>query len=340
MTRQQQTAAVKAVASLGQAFRRGNGEPELAAAMTEAGRQNPWFTPENVLSAVSEWGRHLTEDNIGRWVEAYPLPQDKKDVALVLAGNIPLVGLHDILSVYLSGHRALIKPSSSDTALVEYAVKHLRMANPAMAANLATTPSPAKGADAVIATGSDNTARYFEQYFKGVPSLIRRSRASVAVVAPETTDAELSLLAGDIMEYFGMGCRSISLVFLPGGFDMERLIRALEPYSRYSMHHKYANNYDYQRAMYSMSGAAGVYDTGFLILAPGETLRPPIGVLSYEYYDNTEKPERFIRENAENIQCVAWDGFPKGVRFGQCQSPGLTDYADGQDIMAFLSQPA
>ena len=340
MTRQEQETAVKAAVSLGEAFRRGRNDERLGRAMDEAARQNPWFTEESLQSAISEWGRLLNEEEINRWVSAYALPREKKDVALVLAGNIPLVGLHDILSVYLSGHRALIKPSSSDTALINYAAEHLMTANPAMAANIEITAVPAKGVDAVIATGSDNTARYFEQYFKDIPALIRRSRASVAVVSEETTDEDLSLLAGDIMKYFGMGCRSISLVFLPAGFDIRRLIRALEPYHGYISHHKYANNYDYQRALYSMTGGHGVYDTGFLILAPGDTLRPPLGALSYEYYDNPEKPARFVMENASGIQCVAWEGFPGGVRFGMCQSPGLTDYADGEDTMAFLSSLA
>lgn len=267
MTRQEQETAVKAAVSLGEAFRRGRNDERLGRAMDEAARQNPWFTEESLQSAISEWGRLLNEEEINRWVSAYALPREKKDVALVLAGNIPLVGLHDILSVYLSGHRALIKPSSSDTALINYAAEHLMTTNPAMAANIEITAVPAKGADAVIATGSDNTARYFEQYFKDIPALIRRSRASVAVVSEETTDEDLSLLAGGHNEIFRNGMPQHIAGIFACRIRHTKAHKSPGALPRYISHHKYANNYDYQRAMYSMTGRAwrlryGISDTG------------------------------------------------------------------------------
>ena len=335
MTKEERNETIEAIIKLGELFRRPSPGPDLTSAMEQAEKSNPWFTQENILYAVRQWGETLTEENITRWLEKYPLPDRRRNVLLVLAGNIPMVGLHDILCVYLSGHRAVIKPSGEDTALIRFVTEFLQRAAPGQADQLCMTKRATfEGIDAVIATGSDNTARYFEYYFRDIPTLIRHSRYSIGIIDAQTTDEELALLGDDILRYFGMGCRSVSKIFVPEGFDMKRLCRALEKQATVSLHNKYKNNYDYRRALYSLGEQAGIYDTGFLLLVPQSGLSAPLGVAGYEYYGNTDQIRSYLAANQEHIQCVAGKGY---VPFGRTQSPSLSDYADGADTMEFLA---
>lgn len=334
MTLQEREKAIAAVARAGEMFRSAPDNTLFSRALEEAGQKNTWFTRDNVLYAARQWGETLTPSRIAGWAGKYPLPGQKKDVLLVLAGNIPLVGLHDILCAYLSGHRTTIKPSKDDAALIGFVTDFLQKVEPALAGNLRISHDIVReGVDAVIATGSDNTARYFEYYFRVVPALLRHSRYSVGIVGETTPDDELSRLADDMMLYFGMGCRSVSQVFVPENFEMERLSRALRKYAYLADHTKYRNNYDYRRAMYAMAGQQGIYDTGFLLLAPQEGLAAPLGVAGYQRYSDIKDVHRYIEGHRDELQCVTGEGY---LPFGSAQNPSLEDYADGADTMEFL----
>ncbi|MDD4819242.1 MAG: acyl-CoA reductase [Flavobacteriales bacterium] len=340
MTQQERQEAVEAVAALGKDFSKGNENEALNAAIAQAYAKNQWFIPENIRQSVAQWAKMLTKENVSQWVEAYPLPHEKKTVGLILAGNIPLVGLHDVLSAYLSGHKAVIKPSSEDTVMIKYAVDFLKKTAPTLSENLEISTSPLTKPDAVIATGTDNTVRYFEYYFKDIPSVIRHSRTSVAVVEKDTTDAQLSLLADDIMSYFGRGCRSVSMLYLPQGFHLDSLVKKLEKYAHFTSYNYYKNNYDYQRAIYTMSGMAGVYDTGFLLLSPEEKLSFPVSVVGYKYYSDIAEVKKYLTQEKEKIQCVSGNKSNGFVPLGMTQSPRLTDYADDVDTMRFFVEIA
>lgn len=334
MTIQEREKAIAAVARAGEMFRITPDNALFSRALEEAGQKNTWFTRDNVLYAARQWGEALTAPNITRWIGNYPLAAQKKDVLLVLAGNIPLVGLHDILCAYLSGHRATVKPSKDDTVLISFITDFLRDAEPSLAGNLRIFHDIVRqGVDAVVATGSDNTERYFEYYFRDIPAMLRHSRYSIGVVGKNTTDEDLSRLADDMMLYFGMGCRSVSKIFIPEDFDLEHLSRALQKYAGVMDHTKYRNNYDYRRAMFEMAGTKSIHDTGLLLLAPQEGLAAPLGVAGYQRYSDLKDVHRYIGEHQDELQCVTGEGY---LPFGSAQSPSLEDYADGKDTMEFL----
>ena len=334
MTLQEREKAIAAVARTGEMFRSAPDNELFSRAMGEAGQKNTWFTRDNVLYAARQWGKALTAPNIARWIGKYPLASQKKDVLLVLAGNIPLVGLHDILCAYLSGHRTTVKPSKDDTALIAFVTDFLQKAEPSLSDNLRISHDIVRqGVDAVVATGSDNTERYFEYYFRDIPALLRHSRYSIGVVGKNTTDEDLSRLADDMMLYFGMGCRSVSKIFIPEDFNLERLSRVLQKYAGVMDHTKYRNNYDYRRAMFAMAGTEGIHDTGLLLLAPQEILAAPLGVAGYERYSDMEDIHRYIEEHHDELQCITGEGY---LPFGDAQSPSLEDHADGKDTMEFL----
>lgn len=327
---------VGAVIRLGSVFSKGQNDTENTAAVEAAYLKNQWFIPRFVWEAIAAWARELTEENIRRWVEAYPLAKESKKVGLILAGNIPLVGLHDVLAGYLSGHILHIKLSSQDDVLMMYVISRLKSFSPEDAHRLCVVSS-LRDVDAVVATGSDNTARYFEYYFRDKPMVIRHSRTSVAVVDDVTSDEELSLLADDVMMYWGRGCRSISRVFFPEGYDIGRFIKALSRYSWVADYHYYRNNYDYQRAIYTMSGKKDVYDTGFLLLSMEDNLLLPTGVVAYDFYKDKSSVEAFVERYKDGLQCVEGRGVAAAVEYGKSQSPSLTDYADGVDTMKFFA---
>ena len=253
-----------------------------------------------------------------------------------MAGNLPLVGFHDLLCVLVAGHKAIVKLSSDDGVLLPYLIKQIRVFAPEWAEAVAFTDDKVTEYDAVIATGSDNTARYFEYYFGKKPHIIRKNRHSVAVLTGEETPEELQDLGKDIFLYYGLGCRSVSKLFVPQGYDFDLLFQAIYPYKDIIEEQKYANNYDYNKAVYLMS-LYKLLENGFLLLKEDEHYGSPIATLFYEYYTNKEALKKKLATDKEKIQCVVGHNFIDGeIPFGQTQTPKLWDYADGVNTLTFL----
>ena len=320
----------------GHAIGLGEGEyAPLNAAILRAHQFNGWSTEENVRFACKAWGDALTAEAIGAWMSACPeLGQGQRTVGLILAGNIPLVGLHDAICVFLSGHDARIKTSSQEPELIPALVMVLNHFLPGTAERLAITTGNLGEVDAVIATGSDNTARYFEHYFGHLPRIVRKSRVSVAVLDGSETDAQLAALSEDVFRYFGLGCRSVSQVLLPRDFDLDRLFGAFFPWKDIVHHKKYGNNYDYTRALW-MLDRVPFLENGFLLMKEDAALASPVATLFYQRYDAPREAEEHLTAHAPRIQCVVRS--EGGVPFGRAQHPGLADYADGVDTLRFLS---
>ena len=255
-----------------------------------------------------------------------------------MAGNLPLVGFHDFLSVLISGHKLIAKPSSNDALLLPYLAKMLIKIEPGFTDRITFTDKTLPAFDAVIATGSDNTSRYFEYYFKNKPHIIRGSRNAVAILTGKETAQQLSGLADDIFTFYGMGCRSVSKVFLPRGYDFDVFFNAMFRFRESINHAKYANNYDYNKAVYLMS-LMPVLDNGFLVLKEDTAFASPIAVVFYEYYDDENQLKAYLETQAKSIQCVVAAGFLKNeIPFGQAQKPELHNYADGVDTLDFLAK--
>ena len=250
-----------------------------------------------------------------------------------MAGNIPLVGFHDFLCVLLSGNNVLAKLSSNDKVLLPYLSNYLIQQEPSLAARIAFTEGKMEGFDAVIATGSNNTSRYFEYYFGKKPNIIRKNRNSIAILTGKESTEELTALGEDIFRYYGLGCRNVSKIYVPKGYDFEPFFNAIFSYKDIVDQHKYANNYDYNKAVYLMSNFK-ILDNGFLILKEDDGQASPISVLFYAYYDAEETLEQELNAQEEQIQCIV--SKKGGIGFGETQKPKLHDYADGVDTMEFL----
>ncbi len=302
-----------------------------------AKHHNGWFTKENCLHAFQQWGAVLTESNLNDWLDAYDVSMNtEKTVALIMAGNIPLVGFHDLLSVLITGNKALIKLSSNDQRLIPLLVDYLKEIEPSLKDSVVFTKEKLSHYDAVIATGSNNTARYFEYYFGKKPNIIRKNRNSIAVLTGEETKEDLLGLGEDIFRYFGLGCRSVSKIFVPKGYDFDTFFKTIFTFQDLINHHKYANNYDYNKAVYLMSEFK-ILDNGFLILKEDESYSSPIASLFYEYYEDKDILESHLNTEKEKIQCiVSKSSIENGVLFGETQKPSLSDYADGVDTVEFL----
>lgn len=298
---------------------------------------NGWFTRENILFSLKQWSQALTRENIDKWLKPYDLSnKSSKTVGIIMAGNIPLVGFHDFISVLLSGHNVLVKQSSNDQRLLPVIADYLISLDASYKDHIIFTEGRMLNFDAVIATGSNNTARYFEYYFKDKPSIIRKNRNSIAVLTGKETTAELESLGNDIFRYFGLGCRNVSKLFVPENYDFDSFYKAMEPWHHLTNHAKYANNYDYNKAVYLMSEFKFL-DNGFLVLKNSAEWSSPIATLFYESYKNEKLLKEFLSENKERIQCIVASGlFKDEVSFGQTQQPALWDYADNVDTLAFL----
>jgi hypothetical protein len=299
--------------------------------------ENPWFTPENVQLAWQGIQSFLDENKLRDWLNQYPQSsQTPRQIGVVMAGNIPMVGFHDLLCVLAGGHNLMAKFSSQDSILMQQMVNWLIEIEPAMATKIQVVDK-INAAEAYIATGSDNSARYFEYYFAKKPHIIRRNRNSCAVLSGNESAEDLSNLGKDIFRYFGLGCRSVSKLYVPKNYDFQAFTQAIEGWKEIINHHKYANNYEYNRAIYLVNQII-YYDNGFLLFKPDKALASPIGVLHYEtYYDEAELNLKLV-EWTDKIQVIATNltNLPNAVPFGQTQHPGLNDYADGVDTMAFL----
>ncbi|MDG2431762.1 acyl-CoA reductase [Flavobacterium sp.] len=298
---------------------------------------NGWYTPEQVYFSIQSWAAALTEDQLTEWLNKYDLKSDSnKTVALILAGNIPLVGFHDFLSVLIAGHNVKIKTSSNDQHLLPFLAKYIIAVAPEFSGKITFIEGKLENFDAVIATGSNNTARYFEYYFKDKPSIIRKSRNSVAVLDGNETKAQLTALGEDIFRYFGLGCRNVSKLFVPKGYSFDAFFEAIFEYQDVIHYEKYANNYDYNKAVFLMSNFK-LLDNGFLTLKEDTSHASPISTVFYEYYDTlVELEERLVSED-EQLQCIVSNNLMESsIPFGQTQKPKLWDYADNVDTISFL----
>jgi hypothetical protein len=301
---------------------------------------NAWFTPLSVMQSVVAIGRMLNIDDLRTWVDHYSTnPKSVKKVGLILAGNIPMVGFHDVLCVIASGHHALIKSSSQDARLIKYILDLLTDIEPQLSGQFEFIDR-LKDFDAVIATGSNNTSRYFEYYFGKVPHVIRKNRNSVALLTGQESTAELHALGHDIFDYYGLGCRNVSKLLVPRNYNFTLFFEAIEPYQPIIHHHKYNNNYDYNKSIYLVNREHHL-DNGFLLVKEDGRLSSPLAVLYFEYYDDLASAQQQVSDQQDNIQCVVSTAEVGNVNqvvgFGQSQQPKLWDYADGIDTMHFLS---
>lgn len=298
---------------------------------------NGWFTRENILFALEQWSEAITEENLEKWIKPYELnTKQAKTIGIVTAGNIPLVGFHDFISVLISGHNVLVKQSSNDQRLLPVLAEYLITVEPLFGERIGFTSGRLENYDAVIATGSNNTARYFEYYFAGKPSIIRKNRNSVAVLKGNETPEELQGLGNDIFRYFGLGCRNVSKLYVPKNYNFDNFYKALEAWKDLMNHAKYANNYDYNKAVYLMSEFKFL-DNGFLILKEADEFGSPIGTVFYEKYKDEDSIIHTLRDNREKLQCIVGNsGFSNEVSFGQTQHPELWNYADDIDTLHFL----
>jgi hypothetical protein len=300
---------------------------------------NGWFTPEQVYFAINSWANALEINNLNQWLSNYDLPNaNPKTVALILAGNIPLVGFHDFLTVVISGHKVLIKTSSNDQHLIKFLAKYITTINPELEHSIKFTDGKLENFDAVIATGSNNTARYFEYYFQNKPNIIRKNRNSVAILTGNETTEELINLGEDIFRYFGLGCRNVSKIFVPKDYDFTAFFQAIYNYKDVIYYEKYSNNYDYNKAVFLMSNFK-LLDNEFLTLKEDTSYASPISSVFYEYYDDINDLILRLNKDSEHIQCVVTTiEMPSVIAFGHTQKPKLWDYADNVDTMAFLTQ--
>ena len=304
-----------------------------------AQENNSWFTQENILFALESWSKSLTKNNLEEWISKNEINiENPKKVAIVMAGNIPMVGFHDFLSVLISGHSVLVKQSSNDKHLLPFLAKYLEYVETSFKGNITFTEQKLENFDAVIATGSDNTARYFEYYFKNKPNIIRKSRNSVAVFNGKETEEDLQKLAEDVFTYFGLGCRSVSKIYVPKGYDFNNFFNGMFVKKDIINNAKYANNYDYNKAVYLMS-LFDLLENGFLMIKEDESYSSPIATIFYEYYDNEIDLKIKLHQDKDKIQCiVARDFLENEIAFGETQNPQLWDYADGVNTLEFLSK--
>lgn len=298
---------------------------------------NGWFTSENITFALNSWAEALTLDTISKWLQPYNIDiTAPKQVAIIMAGNIPLVGFHDFLSVLITGHDVLVKQSSNDKHLLPFLSRYLEYVAPQFKGKINFTDEKVEGFDAVIATGSNNTARYFEYYFKDRPCIIRNNRNSVAVLTGNESETDLKNLSEDIFRYYGLGCRNVSKLFVPKGYDFNPFFEAIYHWNSIIDKAKYANNYDYNKAVYLMS-EFDILENGFFMIKEDESYASPIATAFYEYYDDADALKEKLTADNNQIQCIVSNGFIENeINFGQTQKPQLWDYADSVDSVKFL----
>lgn len=331
---------IKALTALGQHLQQ---EDEyLQAVIKRTEYNNPWFTVENQNTAIQAIATEfLAPDKLQEWLNRYDItePEIPKTVGLVLAGNIPLVGFHDILCVFVAGHKAKIKLSDKDKFLLPYLLKVLKDIDPRTEAYFKIVPQ-LKGFDAVIATGSNNSARYFEAYFGKYPNIIRKNRNGIAILDGEESTEELKALGQDVFQYFGLGCRNVSKLYVPRNYNFEPLLESLHEFRSIILHSKYKNNFDYNYALHVLNKAQYMAN-GCIILVEDASLTSRIASLHYEYYEDNQQLEKAVTARKDEIQCVvsrrSWGDLPS-FAFGKAQEPALWDYADGVDTLAFLME--
>jgi Acyl-CoA reductase (LuxC) len=294
---------------------------------------NGWFKEEQVrksLRGISAW---LDEKELDNWLSSYEIKESARgNVAIIMAGNIPLVGFHDLIAVFLSGHQAMVKLSSDDQHLLPAVLKLMSLFDERIESLIQINEEKMEGFNAVIATGSDNSSRYFESYFGKYPNIIRKNRTSIAVLNGTESAEELFNLGNDIFDYYGLGCRNVSQIWIPENYELDTFFEGVFKHSEVIHHHKYANNYDYNKAILLMNQDS-ILDNGFLLLKEDKSLHSPLAVIHYQRYQEVSEVNNFIDENKENIQVVIGKDY---FSFGKSQMPKLNDYADGVDTMEFL----
>lgn len=295
--------------------------------------KNGWFTRPEVEHALNYWSNHLKRHVLEAWTKAYAITtRQPKRVMLVLAGNIPMVGMHDVVSTFISGHKALIKCSASDAVLIPFLMNKLKQIDPSTAERIQVIEGIQKEFDAVLATGSNNSSRHFEEYFGRVPNVIRRNRTGVAILDGSESKEALDGLMKDAFTYYGLGCRNVTKLYLPTGFDLDRIFEVSLNYQHLMDNKKYANNYTYHKALMVLERQAFL-ENDLIVLREEASLFSPVSILNYEYYSNPEQLSKAIEGNLDDIQCVLGR---EHTPFGMAQQPGLKDYADGVDTLDFL----
>ncbi len=339
MSKLKTTQLVNAFSTLGEYLL--NPDDQLLSIIESEHHHNAWFTPENVKRAVIAVGKSLNAADLTAWLSKYQIDANTvgKKVGLILAGNIPLVGFHDVLCVLTTGNYALIKVSAQDARLIKNILNKLVQIEPAFGDQYSFVEK-LENFDAVIATGSNNTSRYFEYYFSKVPHIIRKNRNSVAVLTGNETETQLAELGHDIFDYYGLGCRNVSKLLVPKDYNFNFFFESIQSFHPIINHNKYNNNYDYNKSIYLVN-MANHLDNGFLLLKEDENWVSPLAVLFYEYYEDISSAEQKINKLSDKIQCVI-STLPlqianQVVDFGESQQPALWDYADGIDTMDFLS---
>ena len=303
---------------------------------------NPWFIPSFVKFTFSAWAYALKAGKVEKWLADYGLKDDQgkkpRTVGIIMAGNIPMVGFHDLLCVLASGNRALVRLSSSDEILIPEILRVLYVINPEYKDRVKFTEGPLKNFDAIIATGSNNSSRYFDFYFGKYPHIIRKNRNGVAVLTDNETDHEMEMLADDLFMYFGLGCRNVSKLYIPEGFNIEKLYPHFGKYKFFSDHHKYRNNYDYQKSILLINKIPH-HDNGYLLIKQDQTLISPIAVIHTETYQSIHALREHLSGLKDRLQCViaCSADFEGGIKPGRSQFPELWDYADGVNTMDFLT---
>ncbi|MEY3238395.1 MAG: hypothetical protein RI883_2496 [Bacteroidota bacterium] len=294
---------------------------------------NGWFTNANVNGALIALGNQLTEEQLSIWLRNYSYSVQPKNVAIIMAGNIPLVGFHDFLCVLMSGNTAICKLSSDDKTLLPALGTVLIQFLPELKDRIIFTTGRIQQMDAVIATGSNNTLLYFEQYFGKYPHIFRKNKTSLAVISGNETIEDFDALGHDIFDYFGLGCRNVSHLLFPKDFELNRFFEGIINHSDVANHNKYANNYDYNKAIYLMNNIP-MLDNNFVLLMESKELFSPLSIIHYQYYSNQDELEAYLELQKENLQAIVGVNY---ILFGQAQCPNLDDYADGVDTMAFLN---
>ncbi len=293
---------------------------------------NGWYTKENVQRALLDWSALLTEDKMKAWLNNYSFSEKPKNVGVIMAGNIPLVGFHDFASVILSGNIAVTKMSSEDSTLLPALLEIMVKWNPDFADHFRLTSGKIGNIEALIATGSNNTVQHFEQYFGHLPHIFRRNRTSVAILDGTETFEERKGLGADIFTYFGLGCRNVSHMLLPENYDIDLFFKGIYEYSEVVYNKKYGNNYDYNKAIFLMNKHK-LLDNNFLLLKETEDLHSPLAMVYHHSYSSQQQIDSYLNQHKEEIQAVIGHGY---LPFGSAQSPALEDYADGVDTLAWL----
>jgi len=309
-------------------------ESPLSILIRHAHAKNAWFTPDNILRSMKAHVKWLEKENLQKWMSKYerssPI-EKQKNIGIIMAGNIPAVGFHDLLSVLASGHKAIIKCSSDDEVLIPFYIEVLKNISAEMASRCSIQPR-FTDIDAVIATGNNNSSRYFDYYFGKYPHIIRKNRNSIAIFSGEESENNFIHLGNDLFSYFGLGCRNVSKLYVPKNYNFNFFFEAIERYNELMNHNKYMNNYDYHRALYLLNDESFLTNN-FLILREASSIATPVSILHYEYYENESSLQKTLNEQSESIQCIVGKNH---LAFGSSQCPGIDDYADGVDTMAFL----